>query len=98
MSKFSKNRVPETVLPILVYQFIFSNVFLLWAQHRGKLNLKRNFTESTKGRTIIFLEGGGGGGMKNLSLQTFFFLSIHLCKQFFSNNTFLQTIFFFDLY
>ena len=32
--------------------------------------------------------------MKNLSLQTFFFLSMHLCKQFFSNNTFLQTIFF----
>ena len=44
-----------------------------------------------KGRTIIFLEGGGG--MKNLSLQTFF-LSMHLCKQFFSNNTLLQTIFF----
>ena len=43
-----------------------------------------------KGRTIIFLEGRGW----KISLCKLFFLSMHLCKQFFSNNTFLQTIFF----
>ena len=37
-----------------------------------------------------------GGDEKSLSTNIFF-LSVHLCKQFFSNNTFLQTIFF-DLF
>ena len=42
---------------------------------------------------LFFWRGGGGGGWK-ISLCKLFFLSMHLCKQFFSNNTFLQTIFF----
>ena len=42
----------------------------------------------------LFFWGGGGGDKKSLSLSANFFLSMHLCKQFFSNNTFLQTIFF----
>ena len=42
---------------------------------------------------LFFWRGGGGGGWK-ISLCKLFFYLRTFCKQFFSNNTFLQTIFF----
>ena len=48
--------------------------------------------------TDHYFSGGEGGGEKNLSLQTFFFYLCTSANNFFSNKTFLQTIFFFDLF
>ena len=49
--------------------------------------------KSLRDGPLFFWRGGGGGNEKSLSAN-FFFLSMHLCKQFFFNKTFLQTIFF----
>ena len=61
----------------------------------SKVRVEDLWVEVTKGRTIIFLMGGGGYHFSKAWTQ--FFLNFRLSKQFFSQILVRQTIYFFNL-